>query len=77
MTPKAQKIVFLLVLVVIILHQDFWFWTNKTLVFDFLPIGLVYHGLYTVLAAVTMWILVKVAWPKEFDDVEGQDGEQK
>ncbi len=77
MTPKVRKVVFLLVLVVIILHQDFWLWTNKTLVFDFLPIGLVYHGLYTVLAAVTMWILVKVAWPREFDDVENQDGDQK
>jgi hypothetical protein len=55
------------VIVLIALHQDFWLWTNKTLVFGLLPIGLVYHACYAVVAALTMWMLVKVAWPKELD----------
>ncbi|MBA3700918.1 MAG: DUF3311 domain-containing protein [Planctomycetes bacterium] len=58
------------VVILIALHQDFWLWTNKTLVFGFLPIGLVYHALYAVVASLTMWMLVKVAWPKELDHIE-------
>ncbi len=57
-----------LVIVFLALHQDFWQWTNRTLVGGFLPIGLVYHAVYSVLAAVLMSLLVKYAWPKELDE---------
>ncbi len=53
------------VAVLIALHQDFWFWTDKTLVFGWLPIGLAYHAGYAVAAALTMALLVKATWPKE------------
>jgi len=56
-----------LVLIVLALHQDSWNWTNKTLVFGFLPIGLAYHGFYSLLAAATMAILIRFAWPKNLD----------
>lgn len=61
-----------LVLLVLALHQDSWNWTNKSLVFGFLPIGLAYHGLYSIMAAITMTILVRFAWPKNLDtdDIE-------
>lgn len=59
-----------LVLFVVIVHQDTWLWTDKTLVFGFLPIGLVYHLGYCLLASATMAVLVKVAWPKELETVE-------
>jgi len=55
---------------VILLHQDFWNWTNKTLVMGFLPIGLVYHAGYAVLASLTMAILVRHAWPHELEQVQ-------
>lgn len=58
------------VVVVLVIHQDFWLWTNKTLVFGFLPIGLAYHALYTLLAAFTMWLLVRFAWPKEIEEAD-------
>jgi hypothetical protein len=46
------------------LHQDLWFWrTAEPLVFGFLPIGLAYHGLYCLVAAVLMWALTTYAWP--------------
>lgn len=44
-------IVFLLLL---IFHQDWWFWNNGSLVFGFLPVGLGYHALYS-LAAAALW----------------------
>lgn len=58
----------LLVVAVLALHQDVWNWTNKTLVFGFLPAGLAYHAGYSVLAAVTMSVLVRFLWPAHLDD---------
>ena len=56
---------------VYVLHQDFWNWKKaEPLVFGFLPIGLAYHAGYSILAAITMAVLVKFAWPKHLEDVE-------
>ena len=61
----------LLVIGVYILHQDFWNWKKaEPLVFGFLPIGLAYQAGYSVLAAFTMAILVRFAWPKHLEDVQ-------
>ena len=57
----------ILVLVVYVLHQDFWFWTDRTLVFGFLPIGLAYHGGYAILVAGMLWLLIKFAWPEHLE----------
>lgn len=58
------------VVAVLVLHQDFWLWTDKTLVFGFLPIGLAYHAAYSLVAAFTMWLLVRFAWPKEIEEAD-------
>jgi hypothetical protein len=60
----------LLIVLVMVLHQDFWNWTDKTLVFGFLPIGLAYHAGYSLVAAATMALLVRFLWPKELDEDE-------
>ncbi len=57
-----------IVLVFLVLHQDTWNWTNKTLVFGFIPIGLAYHILYSGMAAVVMWCLVTFAWPGHLEE---------
>ena len=69
---KAKAFVLtLLILVVYILHQDFWNWNKaEPLVFGFLPVGLAYHAGYSILAAILMGVLVKVAWPKHLENVE-------
>ena len=63
----------LVVLAVYLLHQDVWFWKSaRPLVFGFLPIGLVYHVGYCLLAALLMGLLVKQAWPGRLErDAEG------
>lgn len=58
----------LLVAAVLVLHHDIWNWKDASLVFGFLPVGLVYHVGYSLLASGTMAILVKYAWPKNLDD---------
>lgn len=65
----------LLVLVVLALHQDVWNWTNKSLVFGFLPVGLAYHAGYALLASATMAALVRFLWPQELDREGGQEAE--
>ncbi len=62
-----------LVLIVAALHQDFWLWKNKSLVFGFLPIGLAYHLFFSILAAFTMWVLVRFAWPQHLEQFESAD----
>lgn len=66
----------LLILLVYFLHQDFWNWKKaEPLVFGFLPIGLAYHAGYSILAAILMAVLVKVAWPKHLEDVQPKEPE--
>jgi hypothetical protein len=60
----------LIVVVVILLHQDIWFWKDNTLVLGFLPLGLAYHIFYSCLAALTMWLLVRLAWPTHLEEEE-------
>lgn len=50
-----------------ILHQDFWFWRSSRLVFGFIPIGLFYHAVFSVAAALLMWLLVTFAWPSHLE----------
>lgn len=57
-----------LVVIVILLHQDFWLWKDRTLVFGFLPIGLAYQAGYSLLASVTMALMVRFLWPKELEE---------
>jgi hypothetical protein len=60
-----------LVLVVYALHQDIWNWhRSQPLLFGMFPPGLWYHLGYSVVAAVTMVLLVKFAWPVHLEDEE-------
>jgi hypothetical protein len=68
MKPAKAFLLTVLILVVYVLHQDFWNWKKaEPLFFGFLPVGLAYHAAYSVIAAVLMAILVKFAWPKHLE----------
>ncbi len=59
----------LLIFAVYLLHQDFWNWRRfEPLIFGFIPIGLAYQAGYSILAAATMAVLVKFAWPAGLED---------
>ena len=65
---KKTILLTLLIAAVYLLHQDFWNWKKiEPLVLGFLPIGLAYHVGYSLVAALTMLVLVKFAWPKQLD----------
>ena len=73
LTVPAMKNTFaaMAILALLILHQDFWFWRDRTLVFGILPVGLAYHAAYTLLAAQLMWLLGKYAWPAHLEEEAG------
>jgi len=60
----------LAVALVIVLHQDVWFWKDGTRVLGFLPVGLAYHMAYSLAASLLLWALVRYAWPKHLEDDE-------
>lgn len=60
--------IFLLLLLV--LHQDNWFWEDDTLVFGFIPMGLFYHACISVAASITWFLATKFAWPRGLSDGE-------
>jgi hypothetical protein len=70
-------LLFLLIAVVYMLHQDNWNWKNADLVFGFLPVGMAYHVGYSILASVMMAILVKFAWPEQLEKTESAEKQEK
>ena len=63
-----------------VLHQDIWFWRTPRVFglmpFGVLPVGLFYHGCFSVAAALLMWALVKFAWPSHLEaEIEGARAE--
>ena len=69
---RSGAILFLLSLAAVavwVLRHDYWFWdTPYPLLFGFLPVGLWWQGLVSILAAVLMALLVRFAWPQELED---------
>jgi hypothetical protein len=63
-----KRLLTLVVIVVALLHQDLWFWNDRTLLFGLLPVGLAWHLGYSLLAAATMGLLVRFAWPAHLEE---------
>ena len=61
------------ILVLLVLHQDNWFWEDGRLVFGFVPIGLFYHACISIIASCVWFYAVKKCWPAdlEADDSAG------
>ncbi len=55
--PAEWRLYFLLVLL-FLLHNDFWFWETPQLVFG-MPVGLLYHIAFCLAATLLMAALVK------------------
>lgn len=62
---SGPMVIGLLVVVLLILHQDNWFWDSDTLVFGFIPIGLFYHACLSIAASVVWFLATRIAWPEE------------
>ena len=69
-----RKIVWPLLALLVILHHDFWFWNDPTLVAGWFPIGLLYHVGLSLVAAGFWLFVVKCAWPAELPESSAADG---
>jgi len=66
-----RGLVYGLLVVLAMLHQDFWWWDRiDPLVFGFIPIGLAYQAGVSIVAAGLWALAVKYCWPA---DLEGDD----
>jgi hypothetical protein len=66
-----KRIVPVFIVFLAILHQDFWWWNDiEPLALGFLPIGLAYHALISILAGVGWAFAVHYCWPKNLDDAD-------
>jgi hypothetical protein len=72
-----KYVVWGLILLLVVLHQDVWFWDDATLVFGFMPITLLYHAMISLAAGFTWWLATKYAWPAELEAVEAPASETK
>ncbi len=52
-----------LVVLLAIVHYDFWYWGDETAVFGFIPIGLFFHALISLAAGCVWAMVVAWAWP--------------
>ncbi|MFK7769126.1 MAG: DUF3311 domain-containing protein [Mariniblastus sp.] len=63
-----RLIIWMLVALLVIFHQDFWNWESDETMFGFMPIGLFYHACLSVVASVVWWLACVFAWPEGSDD---------
>ena len=71
-------IITILVITLIVLHQDNWFWNNDKLVFGMLPITLFYHLCISIAASCVWFLATKIAWPVEtIEQVKAATGDDK
>lgn len=59
----AGKLAWGVVLLVGIVHFDFWAWDDDTLVFGFMPSALAFHAGISIAAAIGWALVVKFDWP--------------
>ena len=64
--------VWMLVALLVVLHQDYWQWDNDSLVFGFLPYTLAYHAGVSIAAAVVWMLATRWSWPDHLEDNGGE-----
>ena len=66
---SIRKLLYLALVVLYLLHNDLWLWHDPRLVLG-LPVGLLYHVCFCLVAALLMALLVTFAWPDHLDSEE-------
>ncbi len=66
-------VIWVLVILLLILHQDNWLWDDDRLVFGFLPVGLAYHAGISVAASIVWYLATVYAWPHELEQAASEE----
>ena len=67
-------ILYIGIVVLFLLHNDFWLWDNPRRLLG-LPIGLLYHIGFCVAAAILMTLVISYAWPQHLRDEDADRAE--
>ena len=70
-----KYVIWTLVIVLLLVHQDNWYWTDSRLVFGFMPIGLMWHAGISISAAIVWYLATIFAWPSNLEYVEKPSGD--
>ncbi len=54
-----------MILALAVLHHDFWWWDDASLVLGWIPIGLAWHVFYAILASATWAVIVTCTGPTD------------
>ena len=65
-----KYVVVALIVLLAILHQDFWWWDSRQTLFGFLPIGLAWHAGISIAAGLVGLLAVTTCWPTHLDSDE-------
>ncbi|MFG0263156.1 MAG: DUF3311 domain-containing protein [Novipirellula sp. JB048] len=63
-----KYVVWGLILVLVIIHQDVWNWGNDRLVFGFIPFTLAYHAGISIAASMAWFLATLYIWPQHLED---------
>jgi hypothetical protein len=67
-----KTLLYIALVVLYLLHNDLWNWNDGHLVGG-IPVGLLYHIVYCLVASLMMILLVRYAWPAGLEAPEGKD----
>jgi hypothetical protein len=67
MVATVRKFTWVLFWVLFLLHHDFWWWSDPTVLFGFLPIGMAWHVGFSVATAMFWLMALRYAWPSEIE----------
>lgn len=77
-SPAAVALLSAMVAGLLVMRNDFWQWDEPGyLLFGALPVGLWWQALATLLASVTMALMVRFAWPAKLEDEATAAAEQR
>jgi len=65
--------IWILIGLLLLLHQDYWQWSETTLDFGFLPRGLSFHVGVSLAAGVAWWLATVFCWPIDEDERSSQE----
>ena len=67
----ARRVVYGLIVLLAVLHQDFWWWDSiEPLILGFIPVGLAYQAGVSIVAGILWAFAVHFCWPKGVDEDE-------
>jgi hypothetical protein len=65
----SRLLVWVAFVALIVLHHDWWYWNDASLVGGFLPVGLAYHMGFSIAAALLWAAASRWAWPLDEHDL--------